>query len=313
LLITIGITCHNAADTIGRAVAGALAQDWAETEVIVVDDASIDQSWNILETLAKSEPKLRIIRHEINKGYPGALNSIIAAANGEFVAIFDDDDASTPDRLSAQFGRLTNYEGTTGAELVFCYSNRNVVKLGGTEPDHMGLAIGRYSPEPHGPAVADYLLGIRADPNYVWGLFGSCTLMARRSALKAVGPFDEKFRRSAEWDMAIRAALMGAHFIAVDRPLITQYKTQSADKSGSVPLKYSLLLREKHRDYLKRRGLYLASRALAHSNFYKNQKRPWKSWAYRLLAYMLGPSMLRRRLGSISNKSRFETTSSWVQ
>lgn len=283
-LITIGMTCHNAAGTIERAVQSALRQDWANVEIVLVDDCSEDSSWTILEALAKHEPKLRLFRHEENKGYPGALNTVIQNARGAFIAIFDDDDAHAPDRLSAQHERITSYEQATGAELVFCYANRSIVRPGLSSPDHIALAIGRHAPEPFGPPVADYLFDVSADPQYVWGVFGSCTLMARRETFLAVGPLDEKFRRCAEWDMAVRAALMNAHFIAVDRPLITQYKTESADKSGDAPLRYSLLLREKHRAYLEKRHLYLASRAQARSRFHGDKGRIWMSRGYRLMA-----------------------------
>lgn len=290
--ITIGITCHNAAATIERAVRSALAQDWLALEVVVVDDCSTDASWRILQELVRNEPRLKITRHTANKGYPGALNTILMTARGEFIAIFDDDDDNVPDRLTAQHERITRYERATDAQLVFCYADRNVVKYGRTEPDHVARAIGRLAPEPHGMPVADYILTDSAKRPFVWGMFGSCTLMARRSTFLTVGPFDETFRRCAEWDMAIRGAFMGAHFIAVDRPLITQYKTETADKSGAVPLRYALLLREKHRDYLKGRKLYLASRALARSDFHGSKGRTWKSRAYRTLAFALAPSLL---------------------
>ncbi|MCV0371473.1 glycosyltransferase family 2 protein [Filomicrobium sp.] len=290
-LITIGITCHNAAETIARAAKSALAQNWPNVEVIIVDDCSTDGSWQILEALAQGESNIKVLRHEANKGYPGALNTIVNAARGEFVAIFDDDDDNAPDRLKAQYERIIAYEHEQGAKLVFCYSNRNVVKSGQTAPDHVALAIGRRPPEPYGYLVADFILDISTTSDYCWGMFGSCTLMARRCSFLRVGPFDQKFRRCAEWDMAVRAAFIGAHFIAVDRPLITQYKTKSADKSGSVPLKYSLMLREKNRDYLTRRGLYFSSRALARSNFHGSKGRMWMSRAYRVWAILLGPSL----------------------
>jgi len=283
-LITIGMTCHNAAGTIERAVQSALRQDWPNVEIIVVDDCSEDSSWVILKSLAENEPKLKLFRHEENKGYPAALNTLIRNARGAFIAIFDDDDDHAPDRLSAQYLRIINHEQATGADLVFCYSNRNIVRPGQSTPDHIALAIGRHAPEPFGPPVADYLFEIAANPRYVWGVFGSCTLMARREAFMAVGPLDEKFRRCAEWDMAIRAAFMNAHFIAVDRPLITQYKTESAEKSGDAPLRYALLLRDKHKEYLAARRLYLASRAQAHSRFHGDKGRIWTSRGYRLLA-----------------------------
>ena len=299
--VTIGITCHNAADTIGRAVTSALAQDWPNLEVVAVDDCSTDGSWGILLELAAQEPRLKVVRHEVNKGYPSALNSILSRASGEFVAIFDDDDDHVADRLRAQVERIARYEEATGATLVLCYSNRAVVKTGQSGADHVAQAIGRVAPEPHGPEVADYILGIGARSDRTWGMFGSCTLMARKSTFDAIGPFDPNFRRSAEWDIAIRAAQMGAHFISVNRPLITQYKTHSEDKSGMKPLHYALMLRDKHRDYLDQRGLYHASRMFARSNFWGNKKHRLKSRFYRALGYALAPQLipayLKRRSG----------------
>jgi glycosyltransferase involved in cell wall biosynthesis len=290
--VTVGITCFNAEDTIARAVESALAQEWENLEVIVVDDCSKDGSWAVLCELAASQPQLKTIRHEANKGYPSALNTILEHASGKFVAIFDDDDDHVPDRISAQVERIVEYEQTHGAKLVFCYSNRSVVRREQSAASHIARAIGRSAPEPNGLAVADFILGIDAAPGMVWGRFGSCTLMARREVFAAVGPFDPKFRRCAEWDMAIRAAHLGAHFIAVDRPLITQYKTQGADKAGTTPLKYALLLRDKHKAYLDGKGLYHASRLIAHANFHGNKGRHWRSRAFRLLAFAIAPKLL---------------------
>src|SRR6266568_2737623 len=84
-LITIAITCHNAADTIERAVGSALAQDWPNLEVVVVDDCSTDGSWATLKALMRGEERMRVVRHEANRGYPGALNTAIGAARGAFV------------------------------------------------------------------------------------------------------------------------------------------------------------------------------------------------------------------------------------
>lgn len=299
--ITIGITCYNAADTIDRAVTSALMQDWPDVEVVAVDDCSNDGSWGVLCELAAREPRLKLVRHKLNKGYPSALNSILSLASGEFVAIFDDDDDNVPDRLRAQLERIIAYETASGAKLVLCYSNRSVVKMGQSGADHIAEAIGRMAPEPHGLEVADYIFGIAARSDRVWGMFGSCTLMARKSTFEAIGPFDPSFRRCAEWDLAIRASQIGTHFIAVDRPLITQYKTQSDDKSGTKPLHYALMLRDKHRAYLDKRGLYFASCMFARSNFWGNKKYRLKSRCFRVLGYLLAPQLLPtyllRRLG----------------
>lgn len=296
-LITIGITCFNAGSTIRRAVFSALRQDWPNREIIVVDDASSDGSGAVLEDLRRQFPEIRLVRHKRNRGYPGALNTLIRKARGEFIAIFDDDDESAPERLRAQWSRITAYEDAQDCSLVLCYSNRNVIKPGRHIPDHVAKAIGRRSLEPHGKAVADYLLAHVCDQRLVWGMFGSCTLMAKRETFKAIGSFDEDFRRCAEWDLAIRAAFRGAHFIAVDEPLVTQHKTDGAEKIGSIPLEYALRLREKHKDYLVARGLYWASSAMARYNFHGGKGRFWKSCAYVCLA-CLSPVFLREQLTS---------------
>ena len=236
-LVTIGITCFNAEDTIARAIRGAQVQDWENLEIVVADDGSSDDSVSLVEELAKGDPRIRVLCHEINKGYAGALNTMIDAAEGRFVTIFDDDDVSRPDRVPKQWRRLAQYESAVGAENVFCYSNRDVVKEGVEGTAAHVRAIGRTPAEPRGASVADFLLWHFEDPAFTWGQFGSCTLFVRKRTLTDIGGFDQDFRRGAEWDIAIRSALAGAHFIAVDESLITQKKTQTADKSGDMATK----------------------------------------------------------------------------
>lgn len=297
-LISIGITCFNAELTIERAVKSALAQDWTEVEIIVVDDCSTDRSWEKLTYLSSVDPRIKTYRHIANKGYPSALNTMLAHARGEFIAIFDDDDDNVPDRLSAQVKRIVDHEQKSGSELVLCYSNRDVIKGGYKKVDHVAQAIGRSAPEPYGQEVADYVFGTHATPGKTWGIFGSCTLMARRSSFETIGHFDENFRRCAEWDYAVRGAVVGAHFIAVDRSLVTQYKTSGLYKSGNIPLKYALLLREKYREHLDPRGLYQASRFIARSNFHGNKRQYFLAYFYRVIAYFCSRELMMRLLQS---------------
>ena len=123
--------------------------------------------------------------------------------------------------------------------------------------------------------------------------------MARGRTFRAIGNFDPSFRRSAELDFAVRAALQGAHFIAVNEPLITQYKTPSGDKSGNIPLEYALKLRHKYRDYLASERVYSASLAMAHARFHGNAGRLWKRRLFMVLAYaLLPPAILASKVRS---------------
>jgi glycosyltransferase involved in cell wall biosynthesis len=288
-LITAGITCFDAAETVADAIASARAQDWPNLEIVVVDDASADDSPAVIEEAVRGDGRARVVRHDRNRGYAGALNTIVGAAAGEFVAIFDDDDVSAPDRISRQWRRLVGVERRTGESLVFCYSDRDVRDRRIDGPPGRVTAIGRTPPEPAGTAVVDFLLWHYEDPEHSWGQFGSCTLMARKRSFRAVGPFDETFRRGAEWDLAIRAAFLGGRFAAVDEPLGTQYITPGADKAGSLPLRSVLNLRRKYRNYLKGRGVYRASIAMAYARHHYARNKPALSRIWLAAACALSP------------------------
>jgi glycosyltransferase involved in cell wall biosynthesis len=278
-LMTIGITCYNAENTIQRALESALAQTWTAREIVIVDDASTDRSAALLEELERRHEEIRLIRHGSNRGVSSARNTLLAHASGTFIAFFDDDDESLPDRLEQQYRRLSDYESTYPAATALCYSNREVILAGEGHPTVQHLGIGRVPPVPSGPMVANYVLGLfKDDGRHSWGRLGSGTLMARTEALRSFGGFDERFRRCAELDLAVRAALEGAHFISVDAPLITQYLSPTADKAGNADLRYELLLVGKHKTYLKERKSYLGAWCYMHARFYNGRRWRWRLW-----------------------------------
>lgn len=278
-LITIAITCYEAEDTIARAVESALAQTWPEREILVVDDGSTDRSVALLQELARRHRAVRLIRHSTNCGVAAARNTLLTRANGTFIAFFDDDDESEPHRVEQQYRRLLDYESTQPEATVLCYSNRDVVRTGEGRPTERPLGIGRRAPAPCGPIVADYVLGLfKDDGQHSWGKLGSGTLMARTEVLRSLGGFDPEFRRCAELDLAVRAALDGAHFISVDAPLVTQYLTPTTDKAGDADLRYRLLLVKKHAAYLREKRCFLGARCYMHARFHQGRKWRWRLW-----------------------------------
>lgn len=99
--VSVIIPVHNAESTVKAAISSILRQSFADFEVVVVDDGSIDQSQTIVSELAKSDPRLRVISIP-RTGIIGALNTAIAASSGELVARMDADDISHPLRLELQ-------------------------------------------------------------------------------------------------------------------------------------------------------------------------------------------------------------------
>ena len=103
--------CYNDEPTILRMVEGALAaldRVGVDGEVIVVNDGSTDGSSKILHDLALEEPRLRVIDHETNRGYGGALLSGFAAATRQWVFYTDGDAQYDPGELEQFVLRATD-------------------------------------------------------------------------------------------------------------------------------------------------------------------------------------------------------------
>lgn len=248
-LITIGICAYNSSDTVGRAIDSALAQDWPNIELIVVDDGSSDGTPDVVGRKIDGVKNTRLIVHKKNKTFPGALNTVIQNAAGEFLAIFDDDDDSAKTRVSTQFRRIVSYEEKTGANLVACYASG--LRRYPNGYDYSFSTIGSYPAEPSGTSVIDHILFFGGKKGFFYGNgTPSGALMARVSTFAAAGPYDERMFRSEDADFAIRLALRGGHFIGCPEKLVVQYSTGGVEKKPERNYQSYLILIEKYRDYL---------------------------------------------------------------
>jgi glycosyltransferase involved in cell wall biosynthesis len=266
-LITIGITCFNAEDTITRAVTSAFKQNWPNLEIVIVDDCSTDSSIAVIENLIKDQPTATLVCHETNQGPAVARNTILAHARGEFVAFIDDDDESLPERVATQYRRILDYEKDVDTKMIACYASGYRVYPNGYQ---LALnAIGSRPIVPQGPAVANYLLFYGKKPGWFYGTgTPTCSLMGRRSIFEAVGGFDTDFQRFEDMDFSVRLALAGTHFIGCPEPLFIQHSTEASDKSQEKNLESDLLRVEKHKDYLKSVGRYEYSRQWPRIRYY---------------------------------------------
>lgn len=96
--ISVILTSYNVETYIEAALQSALSQEGVSLEVIAVDDASTDNTWNILSAI--TDPRVKPIRLTQNAGPSGARNAGIAAANGQWLAVLDGDDLFLPGRLA---------------------------------------------------------------------------------------------------------------------------------------------------------------------------------------------------------------------
>lgn len=120
---TFIVAAFKAQDTIERAIDSALAQTGISVEVIVIDDCSPDDTAEIVD--AYTDPRVRLIRLDKNRGPGGARNAGLAAARGDWIVILDSDDAVTPERTARMIARAK----AAKAEIVV--DNVDVVPLDG--------------------------------------------------------------------------------------------------------------------------------------------------------------------------------------
>lgn len=255
-LITIGMTCYNAAATIGAAVASAQAQTWPNTEIVIVDDCSIDNSIDILRALAAQDSRIRVVQNEQNGGTAASRNRVIAEAQGCFIAFFDDDDISLPTRLEQQYERITVYETDfAGGMPVICHTARTQRYPDGTTNVAMTMGTRDDSLAPHGIALAQFFL--TGQPlRDAYGAVPTCSQMARTETYRKLGGFDPIFRRGEDTEFNIRLAAAGGHFVGISEPLVVQSMTLTSDKGLDRERDAALAYMDKHRILFPCTGSY---------------------------------------------------------
>ena len=128
-LISIVIPLYNRELEIVRALASCTRQEFADFEIIVVDDASTDRSADVVNALA--DPRITLVRHARNRGPCPARNTGVAHATGEWILLLDSDDELLPGALARIAGHARHAPPEI-ARLAFMYA----------------YAGGGYSPEP---------------------------------------------------------------------------------------------------------------------------------------------------------------------
>ena len=112
-LISVIMPAHNAAATIGAAINGIVAQTHKNWELIIIDDASVDNTAAIVKTYQQDDKRIRYYRNKKNSKQWAARNRGLSLARGTYIAWQDADDISAPTRLMTQLRLLLAARGRT--------------------------------------------------------------------------------------------------------------------------------------------------------------------------------------------------------
>lgn len=125
--VTVVIPCYNYGQFVGRAIKTVLGQSYEDFELIVVDDGSTDDSWEVIENAIRDDDRAKAIRQE-NSGVAHARNRAIAMARGEFIACLDADDGMAQDFLAVLVPALERADRDVG----IVYSSLALMRDDGT-------------------------------------------------------------------------------------------------------------------------------------------------------------------------------------
>ena len=95
--VSVIIPVYNGEKYLQKAIDSILNQTFTDFEIIIVNDASIDGTADILDSL--NDPRIHIITHKNNSGPSESRNDAIRNSSGKYIAIMDSDDLSVPQRL----------------------------------------------------------------------------------------------------------------------------------------------------------------------------------------------------------------------
>jgi len=179
--VTIIIPTYNRAHLLGRAIRSVLTQTFHDWELIVVDDASTDNTKEVVNSF--QDPRIHYLCHETNRGGPAARNTGIRKARGLYIAFLDSDDEWLPIKLQKQLELFSNSSELVGliyTGAIHVYRTHNVNR----PPKHRGSLYRKL---------------------LLKNVVGSCsTAMIRRSIFNHVNGFDEALPSRQDVELWLR-------------------------------------------------------------------------------------------------------------
>jgi glycosyltransferase involved in cell wall biosynthesis len=179
--VSVIIPTYNRGKELLPTVESALTQTYRDLEVIIVDDASTDDTYEIANQV--NDSRVRVIRLEKNRGVSHALNTGILASTGEYIALLDHDDIWLPSKIAKQ---LACFDGDD-VGLVYC-----------------GIALVDATGKVQTVIPARYSGYIHKQMLFKVLIFTCSSVLIQSKCLDEVGLFDESLLVHHDHDMYIR-------------------------------------------------------------------------------------------------------------
>lgn len=226
--VSIILPVYNGAECVSNSIDSVLAQTYKDFELIVVNDCSTDNTWEILQEYAGRDSRVKAYTNEVNKKLPRTLNAGFEHATGEYLTWTSDDNMYRPEAIERMVKFLDD-----NSDCAMVYTDMTLVnELGDEIKEEIKVAA---------PAK-----GLR-----IGSVCGAC-FMYRSSVAKQVGEYNPDLFLAEDFDYWVR--ISEASTIMPLHENLYIYRLQPASLSGS--LKWERIKAQKlkvldlHFDYL---------------------------------------------------------------
>lgn len=192
-LVSVVVTTHNQSRLLCSAIDSVLAQTWKNSEIILVDDASTDNTFDVVGQTYGNLDNLVYVANEEQMGIPISRNIGVSYARGAYIAFLDADMLWVPDKLEKQMNQMLAVSG--GKNAVYCSY----------------AAVGKEDTKEFPPVEVP--LECRNGNIYPYSLdrqlIDMSTLLLSKEVFENTGGFDSRLHALQDYDFSIRLAQHG--------------------------------------------------------------------------------------------------------
>lgn len=199
MLVSIIIPCYNSEIHLRNTVESVLSQSYNDIEVILINDGSKDDTWDLIQRLEKEDCRVRGFSQQ-NKGVSGARNLGIDMAKGEFICFLDSDDTYEKDKIKLQIDKVIE----TNSKVCYC-GNKYI----------FGEKIVEHAYKKSGKILKEYILNILMIHLNDWMV---STKLIKENNLK----FPEAFKYGEDVNFFMKVLSL-SEAVAVEKQLTNYY------------------------------------------------------------------------------------------
>ena len=193
-LVSFIMSTYNSEDTVSKSIESMLNQTYQNIEILIVDDCSNDNTYEICENYSRTNKNIFLFRNNKNIGLTKSLNKLLNHSKGTYIARQDADDTSMPERIQKQF------EFIESNKLDGCSARSNII-------GHRRVIPG-----------LSYFFPIKLIMKYK-NPFIHGTLFIKKTVLSDLGGYDERFIYSQDYKLMSDILQKGYRVSIIKTPL----------------------------------------------------------------------------------------------